>query len=243
LEILAESGPYETVYQEVRIIYGAHPMLVITLREKGNASKSNAGVVSASEVDQQVPEAARKEYEKGVQYSEKGKIEDAVDRFKKALAISPNYLMARNNLGVQYLKLGKWEEAAEQFESAIAINSKALNPRQNLGIALIEQKKYSQAVEHLNQAISLDASSPAAHLYLGIASLGVEDIDQAERELSTALSLGGDGYSNAHFYLGLVYMKKGEREPAIRELKTYLEKVPKGEKAPRAKQLLEKLKP
>src|SRR5215471_18563450 len=69
LEILAESGPYETVYQEVRIIYGAHPMLVITLREKGNASKSNAGVVSASEVDQQVPEAARKEYEKGVKYS------------------------------------------------------------------------------------------------------------------------------------------------------------------------------
>jgi len=37
-------------------------------------------------------------------------------------------------------------------------------------------------------------------------------------------------------------MKKGERDAAIRELKAYLEKLPKGEKAPRARELLEKLK-
>jgi Flp pilus assembly protein TadD len=243
LEVQSEDGLYETVSQEVRIIYGAHPMLVINLREKpGTTQKSNTNVVSAEELDQQVPDAARKEYEKGVQASEKGKIEDAIERFKKAIAISPDYLMARNNLGVQYLKLGQWADAAQQFEAAIAINSKALNPRQNLGIALIQQKKYAQAIEHLNQAISIDSSSPTAHLYLGIASLGVDSIDQAERELSTALSTGGEAFSNAHFYLGLVYLKKGERESAIRALNAYLEKLPKGEKAPRARQLLEGLK-
>jgi len=243
LEVQSEDGLYETVTQEVRVIYGAHPMLVINLREKaGAAKKSNNNVVSAEELNQQVPDAARKEYEKGAQASEKGKIQDSIERFKKAIAIHPNYLMAHNNLGAQYLKLGQWAEAVHEFEAAIEINSKALNPRQNLAIALIEQKKYAQAIEHLNQAISIDSSSPAAHLYLGIASLGVGETDQAERELSTALSTGGAEYANAHFYLGLVYMNKGEREHAIRELKAYLERMPNAEKAPRARQLLERLK-
>lgn len=243
LEVEGDSKLYEPVTQEVRLIYGAHPGLVITLSEKKpTATKATTNVVSAGELDQQVPDEARKEFEKGVQFSDKGKIQDAIERLKKAIAIFPNYLMARNNLGVQYLKLGQWPEAVEQFEAALEINSRALNPRQNLAIALIEQKKYVQAIEHLNQAISIDSSSPAAHLYAGIASLGVDEIDQAQRELSTALSLGGAAYSNAHFYLALVYMKKGERESAIRELKAYLEKLPKGEKAPRARQLLDKLK-
>ena len=243
LEVEGDSALYDPVSQEVRIIYGAHPGLIITLKEKAGAAKRlNTNVISAAEIDQQVPDAARKEFEKGAQLSGRGKIEDAIERFKKALAIYPNYLMARNNLGVQYLKLGKWPEASEQFEAAIEIDSKAFNPRLNLAIALIEQKKYPQAVESLNQTISIDSSLPAAHLYLGIASLGVEEIDQAQRELSTALSLGGAQYSLAHFYLALVYMKKGERQPAISELNSYLEKTPNGEKVPRAKQLLEKLK-
>jgi len=244
VEVEGDSSLYEPVTQEVRVIHGAAPALLINLKEKpGTVRKSMPSVVSAAELDQQVPEAARKEYEKGVEFSGQRKIQDSIERLKRAIDIFPTYLMARNNLGVQYLKLGQWEEAAEQFEAAIEINSKALNPRQNLALALIEQKKYAQAIEHLNQAISIDSSSPTTHLYAGIASLGIDEIDQAERELSAALSMGGAEYSNAHFYLALVYMKKGERDPAIRELKAYLEKLPKGEKAPRARQLLEKLKP
>lgn len=243
LEVEGDQSLYEPVTQEVRVTYGAHPVLVITLREKKQAAtKSSSNLVFAGELDQQVPDEARKEFEKGAELSEKGKFKDAVRCFKNAVAIFPTYLMARNYLGVQYLKLGQWRDATEQFEAAIEINSKALHPRQNIAIALIEQKKYEQAIEHLNQALSIDSSSPAAHLYAGIASLGVEEIDQAERELLLALSLGGSEYANAHFYLALVHIRKSERDSAKRELMAYLEKLPKGEKAARARELLEKLK-
>jgi tetratricopeptide (TPR) repeat protein len=243
LEVEGDQNIYEPVTQEVRVTYGGHPVLVITLRERRNSTvRSNSNVVSAGELDQQIPDEARKEFEKGAQLSEKGKFQDAAERFKRAIAIFPGYLMARNNLGVQYLKLGKWSEAAEQFEAAIEIEPKAMNPRQNIAIALIEQKKYEKAIEHLNHALQIDSSSPATHLYAGIASLGVDEIDQAERELTLALSIGGQEYANAHFYLALVHMKKGARESAKRELNAYLEKLPKGEKAERARQLLEKVK-
>ncbi|HEV8487821.1 MAG TPA: DUF2012 domain-containing protein [Blastocatellia bacterium] len=243
LEVMADSNVYEPVTQEVRVIYGAHPGLIIALKEKmGSARKSSANIISTAELDQNVPDAAKKEFEKGAHLSDKGKIQDAIECFRKAIAIYPNYLMALNNLGVQYIKLGKWPEAVEHFQAAIEINSKAFSPRLNLAIALIEQKKYAEAIEDLNQAISIDSASPGAHLYLGIASLGTEEVDQAERELSTALSLGGTSYSLAHFYLALAHMKRGEREQAIGALNAYLEKMPKGEKAPRARQLLERLK-
>ena len=243
LEVMADSNTFEQVTQEVRLIYGAHPGLIIALKEKnGAAAQSKTSVVSTTELDSNVPEAARKEFEKGAHLSDQGKIQDAIERFRKAIALYPNYLMAVNNLGVQYLKLGRWPEAAEQFQAAIEINSKAFSPRLNLAIAFNEQKKYAEAIEVLNQAISIDSSSPGAHLYLGIASLGTDEVDQATRELSTALSLGGTEYSLAHFYLALAHMKKGEREGAIGELNAYLEKMPKGDKAPRARQLLERLK-
>jgi tetratricopeptide (TPR) repeat protein len=243
LEVQADIDLYFPVSQEVRVIYGAHPGIIISLREKtGTAKKSTTSVVSAGELDREVPEAAKKEFEKGVELSGKGKIKDAVERFKKAVTLYPNYLMARNNLGAQYLKLGQWGDAAEQFEAAIVIDSKAFNPRLNLAVAQIELRNYDQAVEQLNQAISIDSSSSAAHLYLGIASIGAGEIDQAERELSTSLSLGGPENSLPHFFLALVYMRKGERDPAVRELNAYLKKTPDGDKAPRAKQLLDKLK-
>lgn len=243
LEVQADAKLFYPVTQEVRVIYGAHPGLIIVLRGKTEAAKQSVGnVVSTAEFDQQVPDAARKEFDKGRQLSEQGKFKDAAERFKQAVAIYPGYLMARNNLGVQYLKMGKWSEAAEQFDAAIGIDPKAFNPRLNLSIALIEQKKYVEAIEHLNQAISIDSSSPAVHLYAGIASIGVDNIDQAERELSTAISLEGPQQPLAHFFLGITYIRKGERESAVRELNAYLKKEPDGEKAPRARQLIEKLK-
>jgi len=48
---------------------------------------------------------------KALKRPKKGKIQDAIERFKKAIAIHTNYLMARNNLGVQYLRLGQWPES------------------------------------------------------------------------------------------------------------------------------------
>ena len=68
LEVTADSNLYEPVTQEVRLIYGAHPGLIISLKDKaGAAARSNANVISTAEVDQNVPDAARKEFEKGAQ--------------------------------------------------------------------------------------------------------------------------------------------------------------------------------
>ena len=53
--------------------------------------------------------------------------------------------------------------------------------------------------------------------------------------------MGGDEYALAHFYLAQVYMKNGEREATISELKSFLATAPTGEEADRARQLLKEI--
>ncbi len=242
IEISANSKLYETVFQEVRVIRGMHVRLNIPLKEKGSdALRPGGNVVSLGELDRNVPAAAKKEFEKATQLVNEGKLQEAIERYKRAITLYPAYLMARNDLAAQYTKLKLWSEAIEQLDACIEINPKSFNPRLNMGIALVEQKKHVDAMDHLKLAISIDSSSPAAHLYLGIASVETDELPAAERELSAALTLGGPEYTVVHFYKAQVHLKKGERDGAIRELKTYLRDSPTGERAARARQLLEQL--
>jgi Tfp pilus assembly protein PilF len=244
IEATGDTRLYETVSQEVRVARGMHLKLLINLKEKSsNAEKKPAGnVVSVAELDKNVPPAAKKEFDVATRLANEGKVKEAVQGFKQAIAIYPGYLMARNDLGVQYLKLRLLAQAQEQFEAALEINSKTFNPRLNLGIVLFEQKKYLDAVEHLNQAISIDKSVAASHLYLGIVAIEIDDLETAEREIPLAYSLGGEEYAVTYFYQAQIHLKKGEREPAIRALETYLKKLPKGELVTRARLLLDELK-
>jgi Tfp pilus assembly protein PilF len=243
VEVMGDRKLYEAVTEQVTLQRGMRLNMMIHLRERGASSNKKAGgVVSVAELDAGVPAEAKKEYEKGSKLSIEGKRQEAIARFQRALEIHPKYIKARNDLGVQYIMLKQWAEAIEQFEAAIEINPKSFNPQLNIGIALTEQQRFAEAMDHLNIAISLDSSSPAAHLYLGIAALQAEDLPVAEGQLSTALSMGGAEHTIAHFYLANVHMKKGDRERAIIELKTYLQKTPEGEKASQARQLLDDLK-
>lgn len=242
IEVLADRKVYEPVSEAVRLVRSARMNLTIYLREKAKPSHAAGNVISAAESNQKIPPSAKKEYEKATGLLDEGKALEAIERLKRAISIFPDYLIARNDLGVQYLKLNRIVEATEQLEAAVEINSKAFNPQLNLGIALVKHKKYTEALDHLQLAASLDSSSPAVHLYLGIVQVELDDLVVGERELTSALSIGGEQYAVAHFYLAAALMKKGERQPAIRELVAYLKTSPTGDEAGHARRLLEKLK-
>lgn len=242
VEVSGDPKLYETVTEQVNLTRGMRANVVISLKEKNSAtSRPGGNVVSAAELDSNVPSPAKKEYEAATRLANDGKYQEAINRYKRALEIYPAYLKAHNDLGAQYLKLKRLDEAAAEFEAAIDINAKAFNPQLNLGIVLVQQKKFSLALDRLTLALSLDSTSAAAHLYFGIASAETDNLEAAQRELKTALSMGGDEYALAHFYLAVAYMKSGEKEATISELKSFLATSPTGEEAERARQLLKEI--
>ena len=57
----------------------------------------------------------------GIALQEQNKLEEAIEAYKKALAIKPDYAEAYYNMGNALKEQGKLEEAIEAYNKALAI--------------------------------------------------------------------------------------------------------------------------
>jgi tetratricopeptide (TPR) repeat protein len=241
----SETALYEPATEAVVVTRISMNRLTIYLREKGaSATKKPAGAtVSAGDLDANAPSEAKKEYNKAAKLIEKGDSQKAIESLARAIAIYPDYLMARNQMGVQYLKLRRFREAAEQFQAVIERNPKSFNARLNLGLVRIEEKDYKMAVSELTEAASIDSGRPDAHMWLGVAFLQAGELAGAERELKRTVELDTtEQLSIAHYYFAHTYLRQGQRDLARSELNAYLKQSPLGDRAEEARALLQKLK-
>jgi tetratricopeptide (TPR) repeat protein len=198
-------------------------------------------VISAAELRQQVPPAARKAYEQGLKFVNKGNFLQAATCFEQAVSLYPEFLAARNDLGAQYLKLKRIDEAEKHFQMVLAADPKNFNAKFNMGLVQIERHDYTGAINLLNQAISIDSSRAVAHLWIGIAKLEMGSLQEAETSLVRSLLMGGDECVAAHYYLARLYLSRGEMGDASRSVQAYLQEAPRGELAKEAKELARRI--
>lgn len=236
-------GSFDPDVRRVELGRGLVVQLTLELREKSSAAAARAStrVVSAAELQQSVPPAAKKQYELGLKLVGKGDFKQAAARFEESLSIYPEYLAARNDLGAQYLKLKRVDEAEKQFQFVLARDAKNFNAKYNLGLVNVERHDYPGAIVQLNQAIAVDATRSVARLWLGFALLEAGDVRGAERELLKALVMGGTECAAANYHLARISLGRGDTAEASRYLGVYLEDAPKGEYAEDAKQLQKKI--
>ena len=68
----------------------------------------------------------------GVRAAKEDHWDEAIYRWRKALQLDPNNLMAHNNLAVAYEQLGEYELALEEYQIAYRLNSENQNVKNNL---------------------------------------------------------------------------------------------------------------
>ena len=83
----------------------------------------------------------------GNNYFDTTKYEKAIESYKKAIEINPEYYNAYNNLGYAYFNRTKYEKAIEAYSNEIKINPKDSSAYYNLGNAYYYYKKYPKAIE------------------------------------------------------------------------------------------------
>jgi Tfp pilus assembly protein PilF len=237
------AASFEPVVQQVMLGRGITFELTVQFGENQSvhAFGSNSRVVSAAELRQRVPAAAKKEYVQGMKFVSKGDIQHATSRFQAAINIYPEYLAARNDLGAQYLKQKKLDEAERDFQIVLDADPKNFNAKFNLGLVRIERKDYLDAIGQLNQAIAIDSTRAVARLWLGVAFFESGDVATAERELNKSLIMGGPECVAALYYLARVHLSRGETAEAMKSLRAYLEEAPRGEFVKEAKDLQQQL--
>ncbi|HJT64887.1 MAG TPA: tetratricopeptide repeat protein [Pyrinomonadaceae bacterium] len=205
-----------------------------------NSAHAKPGVVNAALAE--VPERARKLFEKGVDEARAGDAAKAADSLRDAVALYPNFPLALNELGVQYLKLGQTGKAIEALKAAVKLNPDSYGARLNLGIALLEAKQFAEAVAQLQEALKRNASLPTAHMYLGLCFLRTNRYDEAEKELLSAIQGSNNQLGLAQYYLGGIYWKKHEYPKAIAALEDYLRLTPNARDAERVRATIKELR-
>jgi len=205
-----------------------------------NTPHVKPGVVNAALAE--VPDNARKLFERGIDEARTGDAAKAAASLKEAVTLYPNFPLALNELGVQYLKLGQTAKAIEALKNAVKLNPEAFGARLNLGIALLEAKQFAEAEAQLREALKLNSSLATAHMYLGLCFLRTNRFDEAEKELLSAIQGSGNQLGMAQYYLGGIYWKKHDYPKAVAALEDYLRLTPNAHDADRVRATIKDLR-
>lgn len=244
IEVESIDRRLEITRETVLVQRGAGPTTVtLYLKEKKGEARAGADkTISVGMLDQKVPSAAKREFQNASHFTSEGNELEAIAALKRAIAIYPDYLAAHNDLGTHLMEQGLLEEAASELQIAVKIDPKAFNPQLNLGMVLLRQNKFSESLGTLDKALTIEPAAPAAHLFAGIASVRLDDAVRGEKELNAAHDLGGTAYAVALLHLGKLYMKRGEREMALKLFESYLRESPNAADAAQVEKLIATLR-
>ena len=238
--VIDKEKDYQPVHQvvDIRQFTGAPPQnynLNIRLELKGG-SPIKTGVLNAEFAN--VPQNALASYQKAMQSAQAGNNKAAIEQLKQAISEYPNFMLAYNELGVQFMKINDLNKADEALRTALKFSPNGATPLLNHGIVLALMGKFDLAVVDLELALKQKDQSANGHFYLGQALANLGRLGDAEQHLTRAVALGGDEMKDAHRFLGIIYLRRGERERAITELETYLKLAPKAKDADQIRQII-----
>ena len=149
-------------------------------------------------------------YGLGYALFQKGKVEDAIAQYQKALEINPDYAEACNNLGNALLRQGKVDEAIGLLQKALQLKPDYAEACVNLGNALLQLGKADEAIAQLQRALQLNPDSANAHDILGNALFQKGNVTEAITQYQVALQINphsaeaGYNFGNALLQLGKV---------------------------------------
>jgi tetratricopeptide (TPR) repeat protein len=103
----------------------------------------------------------------GVILRDKGQIEEAIARFRKAIELEPEYADAHNKLGLALWKKGLAKEAIASYRKAVELAPKDTNAQTDLATALNATGDMDEAIAICRQVIRLEPNNAVAHGILG----------------------------------------------------------------------------
>ena len=110
-----------------------------------------------------------------------GKFDDAVENYKKAIALKPDFAEAYNNLGATLYDLDKLEEALKYINQAILLKPKYPEAYFGLANTLKDLRRLEEAFINYEKAIILKPDYAEAHHNWGRALLLNNEFEKANK--------------------------------------------------------------
>ena len=147
----------------------------------------------------------------GVALQTDQRLQEAEARYRRALAIQPDYAPAYVNLGMVLVALQRPGEGIDAYRRAIDLGAADVDLDYRLANALLQAGKASEAIEYFQRAIAAGRRSAEAYGNLGLALVRAGRQDEAVVAYREALKIN-PGNGQLHFTLGLLLV--GRERPA-----------------------------
>jgi tetratricopeptide (TPR) repeat protein len=147
--------------------------------------------------------------------------DDALARYRQAVAARPDDAAAQFALGTALWPAGHRQEAIEHLTRAVALDPSHIDARNNLGNALLELGRSDDAIAQYRAALAMRPNAVELHYNLGNALLTSDHPGEAEPCYRAALALNPD-HAGAHNNLGNALRSQGKHEDAISEYRAAL---------------------
>ncbi len=128
-------------------------------------------------------------FNQGQDAHEKGDLKTAIELYRKALKIIPEFPEAEYQIAIAYLALNKTDEAEQSFRRAVQLREDWTLPMAGLGSVLVEKNQFAEAEKVLTKAIELDATNSPAFVALTDLRLKTKAAPEILKELLTKLQL------------------------------------------------------
>jgi tetratricopeptide (TPR) repeat protein len=142
---------------------------------------------------------ARDQLNKGVGAYKNAKYEEAIERFKKAVALDPTLTNARLYLATAYAQQyipgadtpdnnRNAEQAIEEYQKVLQADPKNINSVKGIAFLYLQMKKFDQAKEYYKKAVDIDPNDPES--YYSVAVIDWTESYQPRMEARAKLGMG-----------------------------------------------------
>ena len=235
---------------ELQISVAGYAPLTKTITDPGDVTGIDAGTLqlrrlagvegsSISVTSLQVPNSARKEFEKATSEVRSNHIPSATQHLEKAVSLYDKYAAAWNELGLIYTAGHQLDEASKAFAKAMDSDSKYIPPVVSLAALQLGDGQYENAFDTAGKALALDPRIGLANFIQAAASVRLNRLDEAEKSGRLAEQGPHQNFPQVHVVMAQIFVQKHDDANAAAEMRAYLKEAPQGNFAAEIKKALD----
>jgi tetratricopeptide (TPR) repeat protein len=149
--------------------------------------------------------------------AERGDSDEAIEHYRDAINIRPDYFEAHHNLGLELMSQGRTLEAMAHYNESIRIRPEQPEAHNTLGMLLLAAGETEDAVERFHLALRYDPGYWRAHLNMGLAMETLGDRPRADLHYARALEVAPDS-ADVRTRYGAVLARGGRLHEALEQL-------------------------
>ena len=202
-----------------------------------------AGGSTLSVKDAEIPDAAKKDFEKGLEEKKNGNLDVAQKQLRKAVEEYPKYAEAWLELGRAQGESKDAIGARQSFHRSIAADPNLMAPYQELTQLAARDQQWQEVADTTDQMLKMNSEKfPEFWFFNCVAKFYLGNLDGAEHSALQSIRTDTEHrIPKTEYVLGVILLEKHDYPGATEHLRKYLSLDPKGPDVADASQKLGQL--